>query len=156
MEEKEKWLQKNLEKTPYLEPIIYGKTFRLFGVVYNVENSPLEKKLQSLRNPTIQNIQRCYDTFYKEQAETYISPRVDYFASKMNVFYKSVGFRKMKRRWGSCSSEGVLTFNTRLMQKEVRFIDEVIVHELAHRIHFNHSKAFRQLVEAVLSSHREG
>lgn len=133
--------------------MVHGESFRLFGVLHSVKNSPLERKLQRLKNPTPKNIQRCYDEFYKEQARAYIPSRVSYFAHKMNVEFKNITYRKMKRRWGSCSCEGTLTFNTNLMQKEARFIDEVIVHELAHRVHFNHSKAFHRLVKSVLEEH---
>ena len=64
----------------------------------------------------------------------------------------SEGFhiRKMKARWGSCSSRGELCFNSLLMQKDDSLIELVIVHELCHLRHFNHNRAFYALLEQVL------
>ena len=63
--------------------------------------------------------------------------------------------RKMKARWGSCSSRGELCFNSLLMQKDHALIDLVIVHELCHLRHFCHDRAFYNLLEAVLPDWRE-
>lgn len=62
--------------------------------------------------------------------------------------------RKMKARWGSCSSRGELCFNSLLMQKDESLIDLVIVHELCHLRHFNHNRAFYDLLGEVLPDFR--
>jgi len=62
--------------------------------------------------------------------------------------------RRMKARWGSCSSRGELCFNSLLMQKSEVLIDLVIVHELCHLRHFSHNKAFYGLLEKVLPDWR--
>ncbi len=75
-----------------------------------------------------------------------ISLRVAYFAQQMDLNYSELKFRKMKRRWGSCRSNGVITLNTYLLYIEQELVDYVIVHELAHLVHMNHSKRFYQLL----------
>lgn len=82
----------------------------------------------------------------KRQAQRTIPTRVAHFASLMDVGYSKISFRAMKSRWGSCSSEGGLTFNTLLMLTPPEVIDSVIVHELCHRREMNHSKAFYRLL----------
>ena len=62
--------------------------------------------------------------------------------------------REMKRRWGSCSKDGRLIFNSRLVEASPEAIRFVIRHELAHWVHFNHSKAFRAL-ESTMVGGRE-
>ena len=68
----------------------------------------------------------------------------------MGLDYSEIKYRKMKSRWGSCSSKRVLTFNTELIKINKELIDYVIVHELAHIKHMNHSKQFHALVEKYL------
>ncbi len=96
------------------------------------------------------NILRCYDDFYKQFAQNHIVPRVEYFAKCMDLEYQEIKFRKMKSRWGSCSSTKILTFNTELIKIEEELIDYVIVHELAHLVHMNHSAKFHSLVEQYI------
>jgi len=83
-------------------------------------------------------------------AKIFLTERVEYFSSKMDLKYSSLKFRKMKRRWGSCSSNGAITINTYLYNTPIEQIDYVIVHELAHLVHMNHSKVFHQLVSSYI------
>lgn len=85
--------------------------------------------------------------FLKKTARIYITTRVQFFAQKMQVTYGSITLREQDTRWGSCSSAGNLNFNWRLVHAGVAQIDYVIIHELAHRVHMNHSARFWQLVE---------
>lgn len=85
--------------------------------------------------------------FFKQSAQDYVKPRLDFYAQKMGVSYKSLTVKAYKSRWGSCYSDGRIQFNWRLMQAPKWVIDYVVVHELAHLIHPNHSKDFWELVE---------
>ena len=69
---------------------------------------------------------------------------------KYNVFPKSFTIRKMKTRWGSCSSKGSISLNLDLIKLPEQCIKEVILHELCHLVHFNHSKAFYALMTAEM------
>jgi len=86
----------------------------------------------------------------KEEYETSLTQRVEYFAKQMQVEYKKIVFKNLKSRWGSCSSDGVITLNMQLAKVEKELQDYVIVHELAHLVHMNHSKAFHSYVEYYL------
>ena len=96
------------------------------------------------------NILKCYDNFYKFYAKKYLIPRVDYFSNIMELNYSEIKFRKMKSRWGSCNIRGVITLNSQLIKIDKKLIDYIIVHELAHLTHMNHSKKFHSLVEVYL------
>jgi predicted metal-dependent hydrolase len=148
--QKEMWLRKVMQKEFQKQPIL-GKEYELFGAIENVQKSPkLSKILNNMKSTSIQNMEKAYERFYKEEAKAYILPRTKYFQEKMSLSPKEIRFRKMKRRWGSCSKDGIIIFNTNLIKKDKSFIDEVIVHELAHLVHFNHSKAFHELVAFYL------
>ncbi len=84
-----------------------------------------------------------------------IEERVLYFSQKMSLPYSQLKFRKMKRRWGSCSSCGVITLNRALFYVASELVDYVIVHELAHLRHMNHSKEFHSLVKSYLPEEKK-
>jgi hypothetical protein len=87
-------------------------------------------------------IQKELNLFLKKSSLTYFKKRVPKLANKMNVEYKKLIFRQQKTRWGSCSSRKTLSFNWRLVHYAPKLIDYVIIHELAHLKHPNHSAQF--------------
>ena len=85
---------------------------------------------------------------YKKAAEV-IPKRVEYYAPRIGVDYGRITIRKQKSRWGSCSAKGNLNFNCLLMLTRPEVIDSVVVHELCHRLHPNHSADFYAAVNRV-------
>ena len=88
------------------------------------------------------------------RAKKELPPKIQHYASLMGV--KPTGFRvtSAKTRFGSCSPKNSLSFSLYLMHWQEEAIDYVVVHELAHIIHKNHSKAFYGEIEKVLPDHR--
>lgn len=84
--------------------------------------------------------------FLAQTAQAYIVPRTAALAKTMNTSYGRLTLKEQRSRWGSCSSLGNLNFNWRLVHFPPAIIDYVIIHELAHRTHLNHSAAFWNLV----------
>ena len=76
------------------------------------------------------------------QAKAVIPERVRYYAPLVGVTYGRITIRSQRGRWGSCSSSGNLSFNCLLMLAPPQVIDSVVVHELCHRRHMDHSDAF--------------
>jgi len=95
------------------------------------------------------------ERLYREKAKELIPPLVEKFSHKMQLYPTKVSFRKAKTRWGSCSARNSLSFNIHLMQTPLSFIEYVVVHELAHIQHKNHSRAFWSLVEEMLPDYKE-
>ncbi|PHQ64975.1 MAG: hypothetical protein COB99_06665 [Sulfurimonas sp.] len=151
--EKESWIRKQLlkrEQNPPLQINIEDEVL-LFGEVYSVdadEASELRTLLNRLRKPNQKNILRCYDDFYKIFSQNHLTSRTQHYSQIMGLNYKEIKLKKMRSRWGSCSSDKVITFNTQLVKLKKEQIDYVVVHELAHLVHMNHSKYFHDLVES--------
>ena len=77
--------------------------------------------------------------------------RVKKWGEKIQVEYKEIHFRKMSRKWSSCSSRGRLTFDPDILDKDINFQNEVIVHELLHLRYPNHGKLFKQMLYHYLN-----
>lgn len=155
LRKKEYWIRKQLlhvEQNPPLQINLEDEVL-LFGEIYSIDTEEAEELrlyLEKLKKPNPNNILKCYDNFYKSYGEKYLIPRVEYFSSIMNLSYSEIKFKKMKSRWGSCSSKGVITLNTQLMRINKKLIDYIVVHELAHLTHMNHSKKFHSLVDMYM------
>ena len=78
-----------------------------------------------------------------------IPKKVAFYAQKIGVTYNRITIRCQRTRWGSCSSQGNLNFNCLLMLLPEEIVDSVIVHELCHRKHMNHSKQFYAEIKKV-------
>jgi hypothetical protein len=99
--------------------------------------------------------QKHIDNFYKQEAQAYIPNIVDTWATRMNLKYQKINFRKSKRQWGSCSVHNTLSFNTMMMKLPLNVIEYIIVHELAHIKHKHHQKAFWDLVRQYLPEYKK-
>ena len=90
-----------------------------------------------------------------DKALVVIPERVKKYAPIVGVDYGRITIRNQRSRWGSCSSKGNLSFNCLLMLFSDNVIDYVVVHELCHRKHMNHSAAFYAELERVLPEYRK-
>lgn len=91
----------------------------------------------------------------KKIAKQKIMEHVDYYARRMEIDYGSISMRNQNSRWGSCSSKGNLNFNYRLAYLPEELLDYVVVHELAHRRHMDHSAAFWEEVETYYPAYKK-
>ena len=88
-------------------------------------------------------------------AKAIIPQRVEYYANLLGVTYGKISIRHPKTRWGSCSAEGNLSFSCLLSQMPLEVLDSVVVHELCHRKHMNHSKRFYDEILRVMPDYFE-
>lgn len=93
--------------------------------------------------------------FFKKQSSLVLNPRVNHWSETMGLFPKSVTYRNQKSRWGSCSSKGTVNLNWKLACFDQSIQDYVIIHELAHLEHQNHSKRFWSLVYKHYPNYKE-
>lgn len=91
---------------------------------------------------------------YRAKARARLESRVAYYHKFTGGRYTSITVRDQKTRWGSCSSSGTLSFNYRLIFAPPEILDYVVVHELCHLTHMNHSKDFWNMVGSVLPDYK--
>ena len=119
-------------------------TTRVAGQTINVF-SP-----QDLRGENVQQAaRRASERAIKKEAEKQLPARLEALARQHAFRYSSVRVKRLASRWGSCSSNKVITLNFFLMQLPWPLIDYVLVHELVHTKHLNHSKSFWEDFERI-------
>lgn len=91
----------------------------------------------------------------KRDAKKIIPERVEYYAKLSGITYNRIFIRLQKSRWGSCSVEGNLNFNALLALMPLEVLDSVVVHELCHRRHMDHSKAFYDEVLKIFPDYKK-
>ena len=92
--------------------------------------------------------------WYKQQANDYLQQRTAELAQQTGLMPKSVEVKTYKARWGSCRITGEIQLNWKLLMAPAEVIDYVIIHELCHLKHHNHSAQFWGLVERCEPNYR--
>lgn len=114
-------------------PLRIVKTYRsrlefLDGFFLSEHKLPVAKKL--------------FEQWYKTQAKKVVTERLSLHSQTMGLSVKKITIRNTSSRWGSCSSLGNVNFSYRLVLAPIEILDYVVVHELAHLVHQNHSSRF--------------
>ncbi len=98
------------------------------------------------------------DKWYKKQAKTIYKEHLDKIYNRFSkkIPYPDLRIRKMTTRWGVCNVKTkTVTLNLELIKRDTKYLDYVIVHELSHLIHANHSKKFWDLVEENMPDYKK-
>ncbi|MHB1653810.1 MAG: M48 family metallopeptidase [Desulfitobacteriaceae bacterium] len=93
-------------------------------------------------------VQEAVTAWYKERAREVFWNRLDHYAKLMGVEYKQFRIKEQKTRWGSCSAQGNINLNWRVVLAPEQIVDYLVIHELAHLRHLNHSADFWHLVQS--------
>jgi predicted metal-dependent hydrolase len=93
------------------------------------------------------SLRRALRAWLMESARERLTPRVATLAEAAGVPYARVAIRRQRSRWGSCSARGTISLNACLLFQRPEVVDYLIVHELVHVRHMNHSARFWQSVE---------
>ena len=87
------------------------------------------------------------ERWYRNRALERLQEKTDRFARQMGVTPADVSVRTFRCRWGSCNSQGQVVFNWHIIKAPHPVVDYVVIHELAHLVHANHSADFWRLVQ---------
>jgi predicted metal-dependent hydrolase len=170
LESKRRWIYQSLAEWQDLnaqrvqreyvngEGFLYlGRSYRLKRVKGLAEPVMLKEGYFCLRTSirTRPEADAAFTAFYRQKGLSRIPPRVEHFEKKLGVQPKVVRVIDLKHRWASCSAGGNLNFHWKCMMAPLSVLDYVVVHELAHLVHPNHTTAFWSLVDKVLPDYQE-
>ena len=131
--------------------------FLLLGKEYNIIVMPNSKIEIINNNIYIPNMKKL-DNWLNKQMKDLFLKRLDYYYNlfEENIPYPSLRIRKMKTRWGVCNTKlKVITLNSELLKYDITKLDYVVVHELSHLIHPNHSKNFWLVVSKYCPNYKK-
>ena len=115
----------------------------------------IRARLEALASvPRLPELSEAEHKALPKAAKTWFAERTAYFAPLVGVTYGAVTIRTQKTRWGSCTGKGDLNLNCLLMLAPEELRDYVVVHELCHRRHMDHSAAFWAEVERILPDYK--
>ena len=153
------WVERQLQKVAETPSINPGEKITLYGDVFECILDPLRKKpvlckvTQTLRLPQRYTQKDLYD-FFKKIAVEKLTPLLETSVKALGQKVEKVMIRDTRSRWGSCSGRKSISLSWRLILVPPEVARYVCIHETAHLIHMNHSKAFWQVVEEFCPAYR--
>lgn len=139
------------------ELLFMGETYQLRRVSSAQLSSRVSFDLQDtfLLKTSVKAPVKIIETWYKKEAKALFSDRATYYADQGSIRFKSMRLSSAHKRWGSCSSKKNININWKLIMAPLNVIDYVIVHELVHIKHMNHSKKFWSAVESLCPQYKK-
>jgi hypothetical protein len=174
LKKKTSWILSKLKEMDKIKPapkekeFMSGEKLPYLGRRYRLEVSPAEisksevklyqgkfiinypRKLKENDEQRRKKIRDALIEWYREHAKEKINERVEKYKIKLDVEPNNVVVKKQKKRWGSCSSKGNLNFNWRIILAPMSIVDYLVVHELTHLLHDNHSGEFWATVGSII------
>lgn len=107
-----------------------------------------------LRVSSLQEMNLVLKRWLKLKAFLEITPWLTRVSQITGLRYQRVSFRGQRRQWGSCSRDGCISLNYKLLLLPEDYVQYVLIHELCHTVHFDHSRAFWQLLSGFIPNWR--
>ncbi|SFR69168.1 M48 family metallopeptidase [Anaeromicropila populeti] len=156
-------MEKRTQAKEYVngEHFLYlGKEYTLLLVEDRVNDVPevkiLHNQIQvSGKKLSREIVREALCSWYFEQAKWVIDNQIKMYSAKLGVRVSKLTLREAKTRWGSCSSKGAVMINWKIIMAPLEMIDYVVVHELCHLKHMNHSKNFWDLVASIIPDYKK-
>jgi len=163
----EQWIRKKQEyirhhlRRPPAKEFVNGEGFLFMGHDFKLhiidnQKSPLYfDNAFYLSRKYLPVAKEIFTNWYKAQAKEKIAERVHWYAAKAGLKFEQINITNARKRWGSCSHNGNLSFSWRLIMVPLQAIDYVVVHELAHLEERNHSNQFWNKVKVMLTNYEK-
>ncbi|MDA9976130.1 M48 family metallopeptidase [Alphaproteobacteria bacterium] len=162
------WIRKKLREqsqavTPKPKEYVSGENFTYLGRNYRLkvllgENQQVKLKGGYLevglsKKPRDEDIRKALVEWFEKQALKRLTEKTKRYSAIMGVSPNSISVRDYKSRWGSCSSSGEISYNWRIIIAPHHIVDYVVVHELCHLKHPNHSPTYWKSVKREIADY---
>lgn len=165
--EKCQWIQNALRiqrSVPPMPPRAYisGESFLYLGLPYSLQviagscgdvwlqGQQLIVQVSKRVHQQRAYVHKAIEKWYRRQAREQLLLKIAQFSPFVGETPYSVGVKTFKSQWGNCSLDGKIDFNWKIIMAPSLVVDYVVVHELCHLIHHDHSKRFWHLVACVM------
>jgi predicted metal-dependent hydrolase len=177
LQQKRPWLTSKVAELQRLPPrrpreLISGESFPYLGRHYRLKVQEGQRVGVGLKGGTFiatvrpgeqgeqrqARIAHYLQQWYRRQALVHLSDKAARYSKQIGVSPAAISVRAFRARWGSCTTNGHVAFNWQIIKSPHSITDYVVIHELCHLIHPNHSKAFWQLVarhDPAYGQHRQ-
>jgi len=175
---KRKWIADKIKANKKVKPPIpkeqepvSGEKLRFKNALYRLQVHKVDEKQTRLSrvcrtlhiyvnnkldtDSRTKEIKEAVTEWYKERALHFLIQRVSRYTRYVKTQPKDISIRKIKLRWGSCTQDGKLLFNWRIIMAPVSAIDYVVIHELCHLDDPDHSASFWNAVESLQPTYRK-
>ena len=105
-------------------------------------------------SPGSDSVRAALEKWYRRRARIEVAPRLDAACARAGTRYRRLSIRGQRTRWASCSSEGAMSFNWRLLLAPAEILDYVVEHEVAHLEVLDHSDRFWRLLGSRVPAYR--
>jgi predicted metal-dependent hydrolase len=172
VEEKRPWIERTLRRIREAEEAAAVRLCDGGSVPYLGSVLPLRVKVEPGRvrsfvsikgeglhvavgSPGVGAVRDALEAWYRKRAREEIAPRLDAACARAGTRYTRLSIRAQRTRWASCSSNGAMSFNWRLLLAPPEILDYVVEHEVAHLEVLDHSDRFWRLLGSRSPGYRE-
>ena len=163
------WIRKKLQDksyTTYVKPKEYvdGENFLYLGDTYQLQSFISDLSSVDVTNSYIsvslpkqskESIKDLMTHWYVEKATEILTEKTGDYAKIIGVLPHLISVRDFKSKWGSCSIEGKISYNWRIVMAPHRILNYVVIHELCHMLEHNHSKEYWRHVNTYCNDFKE-
>ena len=172
LKQKSDWIRKKMiiqQSVPVSKPkeFVYGESFTYLGRNYRLkvltgQLQPVKLKQGYLQVtvPMEQKsdqalIRKLLQDWYLDRASDKLEQKSIKYSEQMGVQPTKIKVKEYKSRWGSCNSRGEISYNWKIIMTPHRIVDYLVVHELSHLIHHNHSKQYWNQVRSIVPDYQD-
>lgn len=156
------WINNNLARLPISKSFAVDNIVSIIGQNYTIVHQPQSRRGVYLQEDKLmvsgqlEFMHRRVRDFLKKTALDELYNRSMAYAQKLNCTLNNVCIKDTKSRWGSCSSNHNINYNWRVIMAPEFVIEYLVIHEVAHLLHQDHSSDFWQCVAELCPDYKEG